>query len=100
KPAMTGTTNRKIIVVPWIVNSSLNVCGVSRLLFAWLSWRRIISASTPPSTKKTKVVTRYMIPIFLWSVVVTHDTQPRASGLTWWATIWGTGAEIWVVAMV
>src|SRR3954468_5866114 len=32
--------------------------------------------------KKAKVRTRYMIPIFLWSVVVTHDVQPPGSGRT------------------
>src|SRR5258708_37053643 len=32
--------------------------------------------------KKAKVRTRYMIPIFLWSVVVTHDVQPVGSGRT------------------
>ena len=45
------------------------------VLFGTPSWRRISSASTPPSTKNTNVVTRYMIPIFLWSVVVSQSTQ-------------------------
>ena len=62
---MTGTTNRKTIVVPCIVNSALYVWGVSSVLSACPSCRRISSASTPPSRKKTKVVTRYMIPIRL-----------------------------------
>ena len=98
---MTGTTNRKTIVVPCIVISSLYVCGVSSVLFAWLSCRRMSSASVPPSMKKTKVRTRYMIPIRLWSVVVTHDVQPVRSRSTPWATTWGTagGAVISWVAM-
>src|SRR3954465_3583919 len=98
---MTGTTNRKTIVVPCIVSSSLYVCGVSSVLFAWLSWSRMSSASVPPSMKKTKVRTRYMIPIRLWSVVVAHDVQPVRSRSTVWATTWGTagGAVICCVAM-
>src|SRR4051795_3758344 len=91
---MIGTTNRKIIVVPCIVKSSLYVCGVSSVLSAWLSCRRIISASVPPRMKKQKVRTRYMIPIFLWSVVVTHDVQPRGSRRASWAVTWGTGETV------
>src|SRR5215211_2282863 len=89
---MTGTTNRKTIVVPCIVISWLYVCGSSSVLFAWLSCRRISSASVPPSRKNTKVRTRYMIPIRLWSVVVTHEVQPVRSRSTSCATTWGTGA--------
>src|SRR3954470_11371695 len=91
---MIGTTNRKIIVVPCIVKSWLYVCGVSSVLSAWLSCRRISSASTPPRMKKAKVRTRYMIPMRLWSVVVTHDVQPVGWRLTSWAVIWGTGLAV------
>ncbi len=31
---------------------------------------RMTRASTPPTRKKKKLVTTYMIPIFLWSTVV------------------------------
>src|SRR3954467_14268090 len=98
---MTGTTNRKTIVVPCIVISWLYVCGSSSVLFAWLSCRRISSASVPPSMKNTKVRTRYMIPMRLWSVVVTHDVHPVRSRSTLWATTCGTaaGAVISCVAM-
>src|SRR3954466_11513751 len=89
---MTGTTNRKTMVVPCIVISWLYVCGSSSVLLAWLSCRRISSASVPPSRKNTKVRTRYMIPIRLWSVVVTHDVQPVRSRSTSCATTCGTGA--------
>jgi hypothetical protein len=44
-----------------------------------------------------------MIPIFLWSVVVTQDVQPVGSGFTSWTTICGSGAmsaAVVVVAMV
>ena len=30
----------------------------------------------PPTMKKKKAVTPYMIPIFLWSIVKSHDLQP------------------------
>src|SRR5215211_3180350 len=89
---MTGTTNRKIIVVPCIVISALYVCGSSSVLLLWLSCRRISSASVPPSRKNANVRTRYMIPIRLWSVVVTHEVQPVRRRSTSWATTWGTGA--------
>src|SRR3954452_14841990 len=89
---MTGTTNRKTIVVPCIVISALYVCGSSSVLLLWLSCRRISSASVPPSRKNTNVRTRYMIPIRLWSVVVTHEVQPVRGRSTSWATTCGTGA--------
>ena len=91
---MIGTTNRKTIVVPCIVNSWLYVCGDSSVLSGAPSCRRISSASTPPRMKKTKVVTRYMIPIRLWSVV-SDPRAPAASARasTRWAVICGTGAR-------
>ena len=39
--------------------------GVSSVLSGIASCVRISSASTPPSTKNTSTVARYMIPIFL-----------------------------------
>src|SRR3954468_4189528 len=56
------------------------------------------SASMPPRMKKANVRTRYMIPMRLWSVVVTHDTQPVAGASTLWATTCGTGATVVVGA--
>src|SRR3954447_2451524 len=44
--------------------------------------------------KKAKVRTRYMIPMRLWSVVVTHDVQPVGWRLTSWAVIWGSGLAV------
>src|SRR5207247_9772933 len=42
---------------------------------------RMRRAKTPPTTKKPIELIRYRIPIFLWSVVVSHDrTQPRGLG--------------------
>ena len=63
------------------------------MLFGTLSCSRIISASTPPMQKKTKVRTRYMIPIFLWSVVRTQSTQRLLvrGAATSWAVTWGIG---------
>ena len=37
---------------------------------------RISSASIPPATKKTKLTSRYMIPILLWSTVAIHPSHP------------------------
>ena len=89
-PAIIGTTNRKIIVVPWIVNSALYVCGVISVLLGAPNCSRIISASVPPIRKKTNVVTMYMIPMRLWSVVVTHEVQPRGARSTERTAICGT----------
>src|SRR5215208_3537 len=44
--------------------------------------------------KKAKVRTRYMIPIFLWSVVVIHEVQPVGSRRASWAVTWGTGLAV------
>jgi len=55
-PAQNGTMNRKIIVVPWIVKSSLYVLRVMNVSFACASWERISSARIPPAAKKTSDV--------------------------------------------
>src|SRR5579859_3625159 len=57
------------------------------------SWRRISSASMPPSMKNTNVVTRYMIPIFLWSVVTTQSIQRLVwrGAVTARESTWGAG---------
>src|SRR5436305_3164697 len=47
----------------------------------------------PPSTKNTNVRTRYMIPIRLWSVVMTQSIRRLVwrGRATPWAITWGTG---------
>src|SRR3954469_10926269 len=60
---------------------------------------RMSSASTPPTRKKTKAVTMYMIPIFLWSTVVTQSVHPRPRGVTARAAISGTGRRAVVVGV-
>jgi hypothetical protein len=57
--------NRKIIVVPCMVMTSLYFSGARKVLSGTASCVRISSASTPPRMKKTRTVIRYMIPIFL-----------------------------------
>ncbi len=52
------------------------------------SWVRMPSASNPASRKKAKAVTMYMIPIFLWSAVVSHPSNPEGRGP---GTIWVSG---------
>jgi hypothetical protein len=56
KPARTGTTTRKIIVVPWIVNSSLYDSFVMKPSSGVASCVLMSSASTPPTRKKTPEV--------------------------------------------
>src|SRR3989440_5994312 len=67
---------RKIMVVPCIVNSSLYCAAVSKLPFGPASWSRSSSASTPPITRKASAVVPYMMPIFLWSIVVNQLQKP------------------------
>src|SRR6266511_5928270 len=67
---------RNTIVVPCIVNSSLYCAAVIRLPLGPASWSRRSSASTPPITRKVTAVVAYMIPIFLWSIVVNQLQKP------------------------
>ena len=55
-PTAIGMPTRNTIVVPCIVNIWLYCPAVSTVPFGWKSWRRISSASTPPSTRKTSAV--------------------------------------------
>ena len=68
--------NRKIIVVACIVNIWLYRSDDSTLPSGPASCTRISSASTPPTRKKTIAAVPYMIPIFLWSTVNSHERQP------------------------
>ena len=65
KPARIGTTTRKIIVVPCIVMTSLYEFFVRKLSLGVASWARINTASSPPTTKNTRAVAMYMIPMRL-----------------------------------
>ena len=72
------------------------------MLFGTLSCSRIISASTPPRQKNTKVRTRYMIPIFLWSVV-SDPVDPalgRARGRDLVGDHLGNGSEVYSVIAI
>jgi hypothetical protein len=44
------------------------------------SCQRMSSASSPPRMKKTRPVTAYRIPIFLWSIVVIQSQMPVRLG--------------------
>ena len=56
RPAQNGTMKRKIIVVPWIVNSSLYAFRVTTCSFGVASCARIRSARIPPAAKNTSAV--------------------------------------------
>jgi hypothetical protein len=80
--------NRKIIVVPWIVNSSLNSVLVRNCRPGRANSLRMSSALMPPRRKNTKVVPMYSRPIFLWLVVVIQSRRPpRRSGVGCSATV-------------
>ena len=75
KPVKRGMANISSMIEPCIVNAWLNcsfdmICSPGRASSA-----RISSAITPPTMKNANAVTRYSVPIFLWSVVVTHSTH-------------------------
>src|SRR6478609_3268885 len=74
--APMGMTTRKIIVVPCIVKTWLYRSALSSLPLGVASWRRMRRASMPPIMKKNSAAAPYMMPIFLWSTVVTQLRQP------------------------
>ncbi len=78
KPANVGVANSSIMIVPWMVNnwlycSLLTTCSPGRISSA-----RISIASSPANRKKPNAVTRYRLPMTLWSVVLNHrsSTEP------------------------
>src|SRR6476646_1255619 len=74
--APIGITTRNTIVVPCIVKSWLYRSALSNLPFGVASCSRIKRASQPPITKKNSADAPYMMPIFLWSTVVTQLRHP------------------------
>ena len=57
--ALSGMTTRKIMVVPCIVNSSLNISADTTRPFGNISWRRMMLASRPPTRNQNSEVPRY-----------------------------------------
>ena len=56
---------RKTIVVPCMVNSRLNVAGLTNVLWGKKSWARISRASIPATTRKISPYPMYIMPSFL-----------------------------------
>ena len=75
--APNGMIARKIMVVACIVNSALNICALTSVLFGVHSCKRMTSASRPPKTKNVPAETPYRMPIRLWSTVVSQLHSPR-----------------------
>src|SRR5215470_6218099 len=69
---MKIVTKKKIMVVPWADTSWLYTSALTTLAFGVLSWSRMTSAKTPPMTNERIPVVMYMMPISLWSVVVSQ----------------------------
>src|SRR5574338_63042 len=67
---------RKIIEVPCIVNSWLYFSGDRNVWSGACSCHRIRRASQPPIRKKMKAEAPYMMPIRLWSTVVSQLLIP------------------------
>ena len=63
--ADSGIMARKIIVVPCIVNNSLNAWAPMKSLSGLMSCQRISIASSPPINRKANAVTPYRMPIRL-----------------------------------
>ena len=74
--APRGITARKIIVTPCMVNTWLYRSADSSFCSGAASCARIARASMPPITKNTSAEAPYMMPIFLWSTVLTHERHP------------------------
>ncbi len=71
KPAKSGVAKSSSMIEPCIVNIALNCSRFSTTCRPGAkSSRRMMSASSPPKAKKAIAVTKYRLPITLWSVVV------------------------------
>ena len=68
-PANAGMMKRKIISVACTETRPLNVCGSTNWSPGCASSARKSIAMRPPIVKNTNVVTRYWIPMTLWSVL-------------------------------
>ncbi len=73
-PANSGVANISSMIVPCIVNAWLNCSFDMICVPGRASSARMKSASRPPMQKNANDVTRYIVPIVLWSVVVIHLT--------------------------
>ena len=62
-------TKTKIINAACVEKRLLKVLGSTICVPGWASSARMIIAISPPTKKKKKVVTRYWIPMTLWSVL-------------------------------
>ncbi len=72
------------MIVPCIVNSWLYCSGERNCMPGRASSVRISSAITPPTMKNTNDVTRYILPMSLWSVVRSScpSIEPLAASWT------------------
>src|SRR5215813_12109478 len=84
---MIGIATKKIIVVPCIVNSSLKISGGTTFAWAFISCSRMTVASSPPTTRKTRAMTMYMMPRRLWSTVVTQPWARSSQVLSWGSAV-------------
>ncbi len=73
---MAGMMKRNTITTPWSVNTWLYVSGSMIVRPGVKSSMRTSSAKTPPNTKNVMTEIRYMMPIRLWSSVMSHDMIP------------------------
>ena len=62
-------TKTKIMSAACVEKRLLKMPGSTICVPGWASSARMIIAIRPPTKKKKKVVTRYWIPITLWSVL-------------------------------
>ena len=67
---------RNTIVTPCIVKTWLYKSALRIFPSGLINCVRISRASMPPTPKKISAAKPYMIPIFLWSTVVTQLRQP------------------------
>ena len=80
KPSKMGRITRNITTVPWLVNSSLYSCGLTRLFSGTASCMRITKESKlPPSRRKKKPVSSSRVPILSFWTPVSCPRRPGGS---------------------
>ena len=85
-------TAPKIMTSACIVVMELKNCGFTNCKPGWNNSRRMIMAIDPPMKNMISENTRYIVPMSLWLVVVSHRVIPVAWCaswcVSWWVAAW------------
>ena len=78
RPERNGMAIKRIMMVPWAENTWLKWSGGKKpgdAPTAMACWARIMMASEKPRSSMISDKMMYMMPIFLWSTLVSHSHQ-------------------------